>query len=273
MRVALLMSGHPRLFAHNIQQIHNCIIQNHVTDLYIFFANNNDRYNNPYISLDKLLTRNNMNIVTVIYEQEILFSSDQDHNILLNQSYKIYTLYQHLLQKGIMYDIVVRCRPDIYLETPLNFQDVEPNTIYIPNDAKIDKTRIPTMPYLCDGLAYGTMDAMKYYCSWHDTAKLHTGIEREVSMYRHIQSYSGSYKLIPIDYTYVLSELNVISISGDSGVGKSTISEALKELFKNPFILECDRYHKWERDSPNWKQFTHLDPSANFIMKMNNDIF
>jgi uridine kinase len=38
-------------------------------------------------------------------------------------------------------------------------------------------------------------------------------------------------------------------------------------------MLECDRYHKWERGDDNWKKFTHLNPEANYITKMSDDIF
>jgi uridine kinase len=38
-------------------------------------------------------------------------------------------------------------------------------------------------------------------------------------------------------------------------------------------MLECDRYHKWERGDDNWKKFTHLNPDANYLTKMNDDIF
>jgi uridine kinase len=38
-------------------------------------------------------------------------------------------------------------------------------------------------------------------------------------------------------------------------------------------MLECDRYHKWERGNDNWKSITHLNPDANYIAKMNDDIF
>jgi uridine kinase len=38
-------------------------------------------------------------------------------------------------------------------------------------------------------------------------------------------------------------------------------------------MLECDRYHKWERTNKNWKDVTHLNPKANYITKMNEDVF
>lgn len=65
----------------------------------------------------------------------------------------------------------------------------------------------------------------------------------------------------------------IIGISGDSGSGKSTLSNAIKNVFDDAFVLECDRYHKWERSSINWKTYTHLNPVANDILSMQNDIF
>jgi uridine kinase len=38
-------------------------------------------------------------------------------------------------------------------------------------------------------------------------------------------------------------------------------------------MLECDRYHKWERHNENWDEITHLNPEANYITKMEEDIF
>ena len=74
--------------------------------------------------------------------------------------------------------------------------------------------------------------------------------------------------LIDINYYVVLSLCNTIAITGDSGTGKTTISNILKELFSDSFVLECDRYHKWERNDENWKKYTHLNPDANYITKM-----
>jgi uridine kinase len=65
----------------------------------------------------------------------------------------------------------------------------------------------------------------------------------------------------------------VFAICGDSGSGKSTLSILLKSIFSNSFMLECDRYHKWERTNKNWEDTTHLNPQANYITKMNEDVF
>jgi uridine kinase len=70
-----------------------------------------------------------------------------------------------------------------------------------------------------------------------------------------------------------LSLFNTIAITGDSGSGKTTVSKILQNVFNNSFVLECDRYHKWERNDKNWENYTHLNPSSNFITKMQNDVF
>jgi uridine kinase len=62
-----------------------------------------------------------------------------------------------------------------------------------------------------------------------------------------------------------------IGICGDSGSGKSTITEALVALFgKNEILVVAgDDLHKWERGHENWKSQTHLDPKSN---RLHDDI-
>ena len=71
----------------------------------------------------------------------------------------------------------------------------------------------------------------------------------------------------------IFSQCNVFAICGDSGSGKTTLSNILKGYFSDSVILECDRYHKWEKGDDNWKTHTHLNPEANYLTKMNDDIF
>jgi uridine kinase len=99
------------------------------------------------------------------------------------------------------------------------------------------------------------------------------GYVNETLLYHYLNNNNILYNLINIDYVVILSLCNTIAITGDSGSGKTTISQILKELFNNSFLLECDRYHKWERGNDNWKTITHLNPSANYITKMEQDVF
>jgi len=59
----------------------------------------------------------------------------------------------------------------------------------------------------------------------------------------------------------------LISISGDSGVGKDTVSNAMARVFgeKNTTIISGDSFHKFERDHNSWKAKTHLDPRQNHL--------
>ena len=58
-----------------------------------------------------------------------------------------------------------------------------------------------------------------------------------------------------------------VSIAGDSGTGKDTLARALMDMFtKEMSTMICgDDYHKYERGDDNWKQLTHLNPSANYL--------
>jgi uridine kinase/ribulose-5-phosphate 4-epimerase/fuculose-1-phosphate aldolase len=57
----------------------------------------------------------------------------------------------------------------------------------------------------------------------------------------------------------------LISISGSSGVGKTTIAELVVAVLGNDdtLCISGDDLHRWERGSPEWQSYTHLDPMAN----------
>lgn len=57
----------------------------------------------------------------------------------------------------------------------------------------------------------------------------------------------------------------LIGITGESGVGKSTIANIISLYLGNDDTLRIstDDLHKWERTSPNWNKLTHLNPAAN----------
>lgn len=63
-----------------------------------------------------------------------------------------------------------------------------------------------------------------------------------------------------------------IAICGDSASGKTIFAEALAQALGDTLILECDRYHKLERDHILWKIRTHLNPELNKISLMNQHV-
>ncbi len=59
----------------------------------------------------------------------------------------------------------------------------------------------------------------------------------------------------------------LVGIGGDSGVGKSTLTELLTNLFgaHNMTIIRGDDMHRWERGHDKWEEITHLSPKANHL--------
>jgi uridine kinase len=97
-----------------------------------------------------------------------------------------------------------------------------------------------------------------------------------IVMYEFIQTYNFiTYECLNIQYKLILSKCNIIAISGDSGSGKTTLMKHLKGLFfeSNVINLETDRYHKWERGNENYQTITHLNPDANYLELMSDDVY
>ena len=175
--------------------------------------------------------------------------------------------------------MVIRYRLDLSIVSK-NIFDISnvSNTIFIPKDSKIDKVKLTdkTDGYICDALAFGDSSSMDKYFDIYDELNIHIknyGPVSETILFNYLTNNKIKYELIDIDYSFILSKCNVFAICGDSGSGKSTLSTLLKNIFSNSFTLECDRYHKWERSNKKWEEVTHLNPDANYISKMNEDIF
>lgn len=58
----------------------------------------------------------------------------------------------------------------------------------------------------------------------------------------------------------------MVGIGGDSGAGKHTLANDMKSLFGETLsVINGDDDHRWERGHAMWKEYTHLDPRANFL--------
>jgi len=279
MKIAILISGYLRSFKNNIEHFFNNVIQNNEVDIYIHKSYNeqNDKYSNvnewEYI-------KKKLNPKIILETKDVLFTENLILNNVLNQFYKFFILNniknRCIENEQLTYDIVIKWRPDILINEKINFTDMLKNTIYIPKDAKMDITKLQNTndKYLCDIIAYGDNISMDYYFNFYeDIYELikKYGVCQETLLYYYLQNVN--YCNISINYAIILSTCNIISISGNSGSGKSTLSNFLNVDISNSFILECDRYHKWERGNKNWDKFTHLNPKANYLTKMENDVF
>ena len=76
------------------------------------------------------------------------------------------------------------------------------------------------------------------------------------------------------DYFRLSRKPFVIGISGDSGSGKDTLSNAISALFGKHSVatLSGDDYHLWDRHKPLWQVMTHLNPMANDLESFSKDL-
>lgn len=277
MKVALLISGYLRSYKNNIKYVQDEIISKFDNvDIYLHITKNESKEDKYLNFIDE--ENDVKNIVSILNPKSLLVENNVDTNILKNQWSKLYKLNQLKITNEILknkkYDLVIRYRFDLRLKIYHVFNNIESNKIYIPKDSKIDKSKLqnPNDSYICDALAFGDSDIMnKYFDIFKYLDKY--GNVSETTLYKYLNDFNIKYDLIDIDYDFILSSCNVFGICGDSGSGKTRLGNRLKEFFSNSFMLECDRYHKWERGDENWSKFTHLNPDANYISKMNEDIF
>jgi uridine kinase len=282
MNVALIISGYLRSFELNIENIKSKILDRFDNvDVYIHITkneSNDDKYLNCTENLITSLV-SQLNPV-ILHEPNYYIEKDTKTNDVKNAWLKFFKLniLKNLNESNKKYDLVIKYRPDLNIISEDIFKKIKSDVIYIPKDSKIDIDKLKNKKdkYLCDIFAYGSSDVMNlYFDLYKNIDKLieKYGNVPETILYNYLNDNNIKYELIDINYNVILSKCNVFSIAGDSGSGKSTLADILKKYFSNSFLLECDRYHKWERGNDNWKNYTHLNPDANLIAKMNSDIF
>jgi uridine kinase len=90
-----------------------------------------------------------------------------------------------------------------------------------------------------------------------------------------LYSYSSLKATIKHGDRYKISKAPLtVSVAGDSGTGKDTLSHALVNMFTSDTatILCGDDYHKYERGDSAWERTTHLNPTANYLDLWEKDI-
>jgi len=286
MKVALLIAGYLRSFKENFPLLKNQIINSFDDiDIYIHVTLNEeveDRYFNKSGDDNIKFIQEELKPLACLIEYNYNLSQNTNINGIKNNWLKYFKLNN--LKKineqinNIKYDLVIKTRPDVVLAEKLKIKE-KIEKIIIPNESLIDKKKLNLAkdPYLCDIFAYGPTNLMDEYFNFYlelDSLTSKFSPISESLLARYLSQNSIPYIKKNIEYSVILSKCNVIAISGDSSSGKTTLAELLKKyFFNNSFILEGDRYHKWERNSPKWNQMTHLDPDANYLGKLEEDIF
>lgn len=280
MKSALLISGYLRCFKENVDNIKKYIIDENNVDIYIHLTMDKEKkYINKEIKIDEVY--NLLHPKFMFISNNIHFDDDVNINNLLNQNYKLVLLNDkrkeiETLEK-IKYNNIIKIRPDVCIQEKIDLNVIY-NKISIPKDAKIDINKLKNQydKFICDIIAYGNNDLMDKYLNYYKYLPdliQNYGHVNETLLYYYLNNNDILYEEIEINFHVVLSLCNTIAITGDSGSGKTTISNIIKNLFNDSFILECDRYHKWERNDTKWNDFTHLNPNSNYITKMQKDAF
>ena len=276
MKVAFLVTGIPRQFSKNlklyIDSLSN-IIECHV---YLYFPKEqcDENYGNEIFNPDTFISILNDTKYKVLLLDTLLptlpdiLTRKQKNSII--QWYRIYKCFSYIPDE---YDIIIRIRPDCkILINETNFVDIISNcihnTICIPSGFDLDKH------HLNDQIAYGSYNIMKIYSSIFYTISYTSDYSSEAYLYKYLHSNSITIKRPSIPYKLALSDCRVIAIAGDSASGKSTLMRYIQEIMPRESYLsiETDSYHKWERSDENWKSYTHLNPEANHLEKMSEDV-
>lgn len=261
MKIAILICGQFRAL-HKVYKQFEEILNTHNVDYYLSIDHDIENYN---------ILKECSKIRQIIFQETI--SSNEFRNVK-NYTQKVANGCKILLET--IYDCYIIIRSDLIIEDPHFINKIEnPNGLYVfdynHNPFIIDKEE------KINGNCLITMnrDYIKSFSQLHDYL-----IQREldyfdVILYDFIHTHKVFIQMINVPSQILLFSCRVIAISGDSGSGKSRLCESLNQLFEGDQILklETDRYHKWERGDPNYETYTHLDPAANYLQKMEDDVY
>jgi uridine kinase len=225
-------------------------------------------YQKNDLNIDDIINKNN--IIKKLFIKDI---HDNSYRNSLNFCYKIFNGLKILPNN---YDLYIILRTDLILQN-INLEEITKlnnNKLYFANKNmnqftknianKINDNIIITKNY---NLLIRLINLYEF--------NINNNNYLDIVLYNYLNKNNILYELIDIEYKLILSKCNVIAIAGDSGSGKSTLLKALSPLFEenNILQLETDRYHKWERGNNNYEQYTHLNPYANHLEKMYEDVY
>ena len=286
MKICVIICGLKRCIDLVINNLDNVLCEHNIE--YITCLSNDgldirEKMDKDYINKPDLTILDKPNIIKKIFIQDI---HDNSFRNSLNYSRKVSDAVK-IVDQMSNYDLYMIIRTDLIIGTFNFFNNV--NEIEIKNDIlyfsnkNINQFSANEPNRINDNIIITkSYDLLYCFSELYDYNCLNTNY-LDVVLYNfmnhinknNINNLRISYKLIDIEYKLILSRCNIIAIAGDSGSGKSTLLKALNPLFNNRNILslETDRYHKWERCNENYQKYTHLNPYANHLEKMYEDVY
>lgn len=254
MKICILLCGLPKNLDFIINH-YNRIFQDNIINFYICTNN----------QCEKISTYHNI-IKTLV----LLDKHNDDYRNCLNYCYKIVSGLK-IIDSG--YDLYIISRSDLIL---LNFDLEEIGEDLYFNNNHMNQFTSYTENRVNDNIII-SKDINKLFL----LKDLYTFSQDKINfldicLFNYLHQYKINYSLLSFKYKLNLYSCNnIVAICGDSGSGKSTLANFLSQYLNqdNTLLLETDRYHKWERGDINYQKFTHLNPDANNLDKMNEDIY
>jgi len=270
MRICFIICGQPRCIDLVIKNIEELFIEHEIV-YYLCLTNNYIDYENEYIynfNLNDIINNNKIKKLLMVND---LYNCEFRN--FKNYTQKIINMI-NIINTFEDYDIYIVIRSD-FIFNSLEFLDfiTSDNIIYISNKRYNQYTKDINNKCNDNIIICKNYKILKKLINLD--LYLNNNNYLDIILYNFFKENSIDYEEVNINYKLILSRCNIIAIAGDSGSGKTTLLNELIELFdKNSYLkLETDRYHKWERGDKNYLQFTHLNPKANNLEKMNNDIY
>jgi len=276
MRVAFLITGIPRQFSKNLKIYLDSLHRFLDYDIYLYFPKENieENYANEIFNPETFLSiLNNPKYKLILIDTNLPTISEnlsrkQKNSII--QWYRIQKCFSFIPDE---YDLIIRMRPDIkLLINPDEFltilKKLSKTDLYIPKGFDLDSSSYN------DHFAIGSYSIMKEYCSLFNSLSYSHEYQSENFLYDYLTIKKISVIRVSISYKLSLSDCKVIAIAGDSASGKSTFMKYIQEILPQESYLsiETDSYHKWERHDEHWKDYTHLNPDANNLERMSEDV-
>lgn len=287
MKIAIYCTGFLRTFKTNAVYL-KVLMEKYNCDLYFYVVSNEfecDSYFNTSVSFDLIQKELKPKVFMLEKEDE----NQEVQTKIKRMWFKLSTIdfIRKNIEKreSIKYDLVMRLRPDILIND-LNslcqlIDTYEKGQILLPKDdcKSYPKLNLDGFQGFNDQFAFGETALMEVYCSLYSHMEEYHSegyINSSSLLKKHLENNKVCVKLISNVFKLIQKENKIITISGDSGAGKTTLAKELSRLFEKQgiktLVYECDRYHKWERGDENWKIFTHLHPEANNIEEAAQDI-
>jgi uridine kinase len=266
MKICFLICGLPRTIDLVISNIESLFVD-HEIEINLSTSTTDDS-NDEYINFNSNNVINNKKI------NKLLFVKNEHDTSFRNSCNFINKLNSGLCLLKEGFDMYFILRSDFIfnnidfmksiIKDDLHFSNVNMNTFTKNNIHKLNEHVIVSK----------NIDQIKNLSGIYDFCKEHMDYS-DIVLYNYLNNNLLNYEVIEIQYKLVLSKCNVFAISGDSGSGKTTMMNVLKQVFRDDKLLtlETDRYHKWERGDPNYNNYTHLNPYANRLELMAGDVY